>query len=230
MYVYIYADHLERNYSGPSLVQLVEIHKDLWKTLEIISRDTQLSLTVNFESLCQEENKTKSKTYTFCVEKINCKIIDNFDDVAFLQKLFGSNFYTFDFISAIFSQDLLDNYNHIFIPPNEMLANCQIYSTSIKTMPANISNLFIFYNGNLDNVPLFSYSFDRRLIKDFRKAMIKNYYYPRSLDNTLWLPMIKLKNFNLYTLEHTVADKLASILSKYEILLENYNIVEYEYE
>ena len=230
MYVYIYADHLERNYSGPALIQMVEIHADLLETFKTIHGDTKLSLTVNFESLCQEENKTKSESYTFGVEKINFKIIDNSDDVTFLKKFFGTNFYTFDFIGAIFSQDLLDSYDYNYVTVDDMLANCGIYLNPIKTISADTSNLFLFYSGNLDNTSLFSYSFDQQIIADFKQALRRNYSYPRSLDNTLWLPMIKLKKFKLYTLENVVADKLQSVLNKYEIILENYNIVEYEYD
>lgn len=230
MYVYIYADHLERNYSGPTLIQLVEIHSDLWKTFETIRRDTKLSLTVNFELLCQEEDRTKSESYTFGVEKINFKIIDNPDDITFLKKFFGTNFNTFDFMSAIFSQDLLDSYDYNCVTANDMLTNCEIYSNSIKTIPTDTSNLFIFYSGNLDNTLLFSYSFDQQIIADFKQALKRNYSYPRSLDNTLWLPMIELQNFKFYTFEHIVADRLESVLNKYEIILENYNIVKYEYE
>lgn len=226
MYIYIVAEHLERNYSGPPLIQLVELDDYLFSIFELVCANTKLNLEVAFESECNQVKSTKTESYEFSVKKIKWTIINDITDANFLKKFFGNNFYTFDFIKAIFNKKSRNLHEYECIKNTDFLNNFE----QIRTIPKNADNLFVCYSGELDNTMIFSYTFDKKCVADFKRGLDNKMSYPRSLDNTLWLPLIELQHFKLYKLKSEDASKMNTILEKYNIVLENHNVAEYEYE
>lgn len=222
MFVYINATHLERNYSGPDLFQLIEISQELYDKLLFICNETKMKLYVAFTARCDESGQENVVSYNFSVKKIKLTPITDRDDITFLEKYFGSNFCNYDFMQNIFRKSTLT------LKPTDSELRNFAYLDDINESDTKF--IWIAYNGNHDNMPIYDYSFDSEDIDNFKKALENKQSYPRSLDNTLWMPKIKLSKFDLYTLPKKESNKLKIIFEKYDICLSCYNVIEWEYD
>ena len=220
MFVYIEAEYLERNYSGPGLFQLTSISQKLYDELSFICNNTKMKLDVAFTAKCEEDDQEKTVSYCFGVKKIKLTPITDLHDIDILEKYFGSNFCNYDFIQNIFRKNTLESK-----PKNSEFRNF----THIDKINGE-KFVWISYSGSRDSMPLYDYSFEQEHIKDFSEAFKKNLNFPRSLDNTLWLPAIKLSRFDLYTLPEEESKQLETIFIKYDIYLSCHNIIEWEYD